>query len=212
MTYQVTANVLNVRKNPMGLIVGQLKQGDRVRVAEILSGWGRISNGWVSMAFMERVPSNHVLSTLALKYARLELGKGEVPRGSNWGKDVQGYLNSVGINVPAPWCMAFVYWVVDKASKELGQPNPLHKTGHVLTQWNAMKKLRVVGTPERGDIFIMDFGGGKGHTGFVAEIKGDRIMTIEGNSNGQGSREGVEVCGKPNGRPMRSILGYIRLS
>ena len=212
MTYQVTAKALNVRKNPMGVIVGQLKQGDRVRVAEILSGWGRISNGWVSMTFMERVPSNHVLSTLALKYARLELGKGEVPRGSNWGKDVQGYLNSVGINVPAPWCMAFVYWVVDKASKELGQPNPLHKTGHVLTQWNAMKKLRVVGTPERGDIFIMDFGGGKGHTGFVAEIKGDRIMTIEGNSNGQGSREGVEVCGKPNGRPMRSILGYIRLS
>ena len=212
MTYQITAKALNVRKNPMGLIVGQLKQGDRVRVAEILSGWGRISNGWVSMAFVERVPSNHVLSTLALKYARLELGKGEVPRGSNWGKDVQGYLNSVGINVPAPWCMAFVYWVVEKASKELGQPNPLQKTGHVLTQWNASKKLRVVGTPERGDIFIMDFGGGKGHTGFVAEIKGDRIMTIEGNSNGQGSREGVEVCGKPNGRPMRSILGYIRLS
>jgi hypothetical protein len=212
MTYQITAKALNVRKNPMGLIVGQLKQGDRVRVAEILSGWGRISNGWVSMAFVERVPSNHVLSTLALKYARLELGKGEVPRGSNWGKDVQGYLNSVGINVPAPWCMAFVYWVVEKASKELGQPNPLHKTGHVLTQWNASKKLRVVGTPERGDIFIMDFGNGKGHTGFVAEIKGDRIMTIEGNSNGQGSREGVEVCGKPNGRPMRSILGYIRLS
>jgi surface antigen len=81
-----------------------------------------------------------------------------------------------------------------------------------MSQWNASKKLRVVGTPERGDIFIMDFGGGKGHTGFVAEIKGDRIMTIEGNSNGQGSREGVEVCGKPNGRPMRSILGYIRLS
>ena len=211
MTYQVTAKALNVRKNPMGLIVGQLKQGDRVRVAEVLNNWGRISNGWVSLAHCERVPSNHVLSTLALKYARLELGKGEVPRGSNWGKDVQAYLNSVGITTPAPWCMAFVYWVVEKASNELGEPNPLLKTGHVMSQWNASKKLRVTGTPERGDIFIMDFGGGKGHTGFVAEVKGDRIMTIEGNSNGQGSREGVEVCGKPNGRQMRSILGYLRL-
>ena len=108
MTYQVTAKALNVRKNPMGLIVGQLKQGDRVRVAEVLNNWGRISNGWISLAHCERVPSTHVLSTLALKYARLELGKGEVPRGSNWGKDVQGYLNSVGITTPAPWCMAFV--------------------------------------------------------------------------------------------------------
>lgn len=211
MTYQVTAKILNVRKNPMGIIVGQLINGERVRVAEVLGGWGRIDRGWVSMAFLERVQSLHTLNTLTLKIAKSQMGMGEVPRGSNWGEPVQTYLNSVGIHSPAPWCMAFVYWCAEEASKQLGVENPLFKTGHVLTQLNKSKPLQVVGNPIRGDIFIMDFGGGKGHTGFVSEITGNVIQTIEGNSNATGSREGVVVCAKPNGRKISSIKAFLRL-
>lgn len=57
----------------------------------------------------------------------------------------------------------------------------------------------------------MDLGGGKGHAGFVTAVKGNRIETIEGNSNDEGSREGHEVCRKPGGRAISSIKGFIRI-
>lgn len=153
------------------------------------------------------------LALRALNVAKSQLGCCEVPKGSNWGKDVQKYLASVGITTPAPWCMAFVYWCVNEASKEMNMTNPLVKVGHVLTQWaKTPKAMKLTKDPKPGDIFIMDFGGGKGHTGFVTAVKGDHIETIEGNSNDEGSREGYEVCRKPGGRAIKSIVGYIRIS
>lgn len=211
MTYEVLATELNVRRTPSGLIIDRLPKGTRVRVSEIFGGWARIDRGWVSMQYLERVDSNHVLSTLTLKIAKSQMGMGEVPRGSNWGEPVQTYLASVGITSPSPWCMAFVYWCTEQASKQLGTPNPLAQTGHVMTQYAKSKALQVTGLPERGDIFIMDFGGGKGHTGFVSDVVGNTILTIEGNSNATGSREGVVVCAKPNGRKISSIKAFLRL-
>lgn len=152
------------------------------------------------------------LAMRALNVAKSQLGCCEIPKGSNWGKDVQKYLASVGITFPASWCMSFVYWCVNEAAKEMKVPNPLFKTGGVLMQWNKVNpKMKFVKNPQVGDIFIMDFGSGHGHTGFVTAVKNGRIETIEGNSNDEGSREGFEVCRKPNGRSMTSIKGYIRL-
>ena len=62
--------------------------------------------------------------------------------------------------------------------QEMDLNNPLNKTGGVLAQSVASKHLRV-DKPMKGDIFIMDFGGGKGHTGFVTQVIGDRINTVE---------------------------------
>ena len=39
-----------------------------------------------------------------------------------------------------------------------------------------------------GMIFTMDFGGGAGHTGLVESVDGGRLVTIEGNTNDDGSR------------------------
>lgn len=142
-----------------------------------------------------------------IQIALLELGKQEIPKNSNWGEHVQKYLKSVGITFPASWCMAFVYWCVTQ-SKPV---NPLVKTGGVLAQWNKIDPKYRFTTPQAGDIFIMDFGSGHGHTGFVESVIGDRIMTIEGNSNDEGSREGYEVCRKPNGRKISSCKGFIRI-
>jgi hypothetical protein len=146
-----------------------------------------------------------------IEIAQTQLGLEEVPRGSNWGDVVKQYLSSVGIDFPASWCMAFVYWVTDKRAKELGVANPLIKTGGVLRQWNEINPNYKVKVPQVGDIFIMDFGQGHGHTGFVTGVVGNRIETIEGNSNDDGSREGYEVCAKPGGRQISSIKGFIRL-
>lgn len=141
-----------------------------------------------------------------LQIAITQIGKEEIPKGSNWGEHVQKYLASVGITFPASWCMAFVYW----CCKQSNPNTPLIKTGGVLAQWNQIPIKYKVKTPLPGDIFIMDFGGGKGHTGFVESVSGDIIHTIEGNSNDDGSREGYEVCRKPGGRKISSMKGFIR--
>lgn len=148
-----------------------------------------------------------------------ELGKEETPRGSNWGPHVQKYLKSVGINFPASWCMAFVYWCVEEAKVRIpdgtgGLRNPLVKTGGVLKQWNDIEKQfrqpkSKFSTPQPGDIFIMDYGKGFGHTGFVEKVVGDRIHTIEGNTNDEGDREGYEVARRV--RKISSCKGFIRI-
>lgn len=150
------------------------------------------------------------LSNKAIEIAITQLGKEEQPRGSNWGSDVKAYLNSVGINFPASWCAAFVYWCFREASGYLSTPPPLIRTGGVLNHWSSAKKQYKFTTPEVGDIFIMDLGHGLGHTGIVIEVSADRksVLTIEGNTNDTGSREGYEVCKRS--RPTSSIKGYLR--
>lgn len=133
-----------------------------------------------------------------LEIAIQEIGKEETPRGSNWGPDVQKYLHSVGINFPASWCMAFVYYCVDQACHISGTANPLYKTGGVLAQWNnvinAYKHPATLANCKPGAVFIMDLGKGLGHTGFIENVVGEDVHTIEGNTNDSGSREGYEVC------------------
>lgn len=143
-----------------------------------------------------------------IQIAVLELGNAEEPKGSNAGPHVEKYLKSVGLKGGFAWCMAFVHWCVEQS----GPKNVLVHTAGVMDQWHRINPKYKVTTPQPGDIFIMDFGGGKGHTGFVEDVKGDRIMTIEGNSNDEGSREGYEVCRKPGGRKISSCIGFIRIT
>ena len=146
----------------------------------------------------------------SIEVAISQLGVSERPEHDNKGAEVEKYLASVGLAGGYSWCMAFVYWCTIEAAKSQGTLPPLKKTGGVLAQWNSINAKFKFLKPRAGDIFIMDFGGGKGHTGFVESVVGDRIMTIEGNSNDDGSREGYEVCRKPNGRKISSCIGFIR--
>jgi hypothetical protein len=141
-----------------------------------------------------------------LELAITQLDKKEIPVGSNWGKDVQGYLASVDLYTPNSWCMAFVYWCV----RNSGMVNPLVRTGGCLAQWNKIDKKYRKKTPMPGDIFIQDHGKGKGHTGIVEAVQGDKISTIEGNTNDEGSREGYEVCRRV--RLISSCVGFIRIN
>jgi hypothetical protein len=156
------------------------------------------------------------MSTLAqrtFEIALSQIGVTEEPKGSNGGPQVTQYLKSIGLGAGHAWCMAFVYWCVNEACKELGLKNPLIKTGGVLHQWNNVKHLRLL--PNRssaikaGDIFIMDYGRGLGHTGIVGQLSNSVLYTIEGNTNDEGSREGYEVAERQ--RTITSIKGVIQL-
>jgi hypothetical protein len=71
------------------------------------------------------------------------------------------------------------------------------------------QKLRVT-IPQAGDIFVMDFGNGAGHTGIVEKVLPNGILqTIEGNTNDDGSRDGYEVCRRA--RSVTKIKGFLRI-
>lgn len=147
------------------------------------------------------------LTDKAIEIAITQIGQQENPRGSNWGEPVKTYLHGVGIDFPASWCMAFVYWCFNQAATNLGTLNPLIKTGGVLRAWNEAASHHVL-IAQPGDIFIQDHGHGLGHTGIVESAGQGTVNTIEGNTNDTGSREGYAVCRKI--RLKTSIKGYLR--
>lgn len=149
------------------------------------------------------------LSQTALDIAITQLGVSEEPKGSNDGKQIKEYLKSAGILVPAPWCMSFVYWCFDKASKSLSVRNPLVKTGGVMRQWKGASALYAAKKPyQEGDVFILNLGKGLGHTGIIEAVDGEFAVTIEGNTNDEGSREGYEVARRR--RKIASFSGVLR--
>lgn len=153
-----------------------------------------------------------MLAQEVITVAQSQLGVSEVPKGSNSGKQVNAYLRSVGLAAGNPWCMAFVYWCVAKAADKLGIENKLVKTGSCLHQYNNTTLRKIPNRSKAikaGDIFIMEFKGGTGHTGFVTKVTGGLIETIEGNTNDDGSREGYEVAKRT--RTISSIKGFIQL-
>ena len=146
-------------------------------------------------------PAAGSLRAQVLKVAAEEVGVREVPLGSNRGPRVDEYLNAVGPGLLGqPWCMAFVYSCFDEAAAALGVPNPAPRTASVLRCWQlAQSQLgadvvpaeKAKGDPSLvlpGMVFFIDTGGGHGHAGFVADVIGGTLVTIEGNTSEAGLR------------------------
>lgn len=128
----------------------------------------------------------------------------EVPPNSNRGPAVERYLARVGLGPGFAWCCAFVYWCFDEAAKSMGRANPMFRTAGCLAHWagapgagaRRIQRFQAVADPgllQPGMIFIMDFGGGAGHTGLIERVNGGLIDTIEGNTDASKTREGGGV-------------------
>lgn len=142
-----------------------------------------------------------------LGIAAAEIGVMEVPPGSNRGPRVDEYLRAVGLDPSEdsyPWCAAFVYWSFQKAAAQVGNENPCIRTAGVLDHWSKAGQAGATRlSPQAviddfsllkpGLIFVISTGGGKGHMGIVEDFRDDRLVTIEGNTNLPGDREGVGV-------------------
>lgn len=162
----------------------------------------------------------------ALKMAITQIGVMEQPPGSNRGPEVDRYLRAAGLDPTKgnfPWCASFVYFCFNEAAKALGRQNPVIRTAGVLDHW---QRAGTAGIPritaasahmhealvKPGLIFIIDTGGGAGHTGFVENVVAGKLVTVEGNTNDGGSREGVGVF-RRNGRRIRDInVGFVDYS
>ena len=186
--------------------------------------WG-VMFGASSVPLVAEAPSP--LTKAALDVAFSQVGVMEDPLGSNRGPEVDGYLRAAGKD-PAEgsfaWCVAFTHFCYLKASEKLGLANPHIKTVGVLDHWNKAKNKKnvvrithadAVGSPallKPGCLFIIDTGGGNGHSGIVAEVANGRLITVEGNTNDNGSRNGIGVF-RRDARKINSInKGFIDYS
>ena len=165
--------------------------------------WGALFGNPVA----SRSAATSPLTTQALVIAATEIGTEENPLGSNRGPRVDQYLRSVGIDPTRgsfPWCAAFAYFCFQSAADFLKTPNPVIKTAGVLDHWNQagqkgiprLSSIDVTANPslvQPGMLFIISTGSGNGHTGIVEKIDGVQLTTIEGNTNLDGSREGIGV-------------------
>jgi hypothetical protein len=161
-----------------------------------------------------------------LEVAASQVGVMEDPPGSNRGPQVDQYLRAVGLHPAAgsfPWCAAFVYFCAQQAGQDLGRPNPMIKTAGVLEHWSEAGTRRIPRVlPEQasenptlvkpGQIFLLSTGGGHGHMGLIEQVKGGKLLTIEGNTNDGGSREGVGVFRRESRRIGKINLGFIDYS
>ncbi|OYD77419.1 UNVERIFIED_ORG: putative peptidoglycan binding protein [Burkholderia sp. CF145] len=168
----------------------------------------------------------------AIAIAASQEGQMEQPKGANKGGMVDKYLRATGLdpNVGTPdsrpWCMCFVFWVFEQAGKQLLQANPVPKTASCHQHWKLAagvpKARRILAKDALGDrslikpgqIFVLDFGGGQGHTGIVeAVLPGGALQTIEGNSNLDGSRNGVGVFRLKRRKPSDDeLVGFVDYS
>ncbi len=145
------------------------------------------------------------LAAAALAEAMTQIGVMEQPPGSNRGPQVDAYLTEAGVGVGNFWCMAFVYWCFKHGAANQGMQNLFPRTAGCLDAWNRVKtgmptriltKARAMADPslvKPGMVFILDHGGGLGHTGIIKSVSGGALRTVEGNSNPNGSSNGIGV-------------------
>lgn len=137
-----------------------------------------------------------------LGVAYTQLGVHEVG-GKNRGPQVDEYIKSVGLDPDGQhaWCAAFVCWCVRKAGKSLKQ------SAKVSRLWELNQDLAVF-EPQPGDIAIHLNDDETGHCGIVDSATETDIMSVEGNTNAAGSREGDRVAFKT--RPRIYWQAFIR--
>lgn len=130
------------------------------------------------------VPQRNSVNEI-MNIARAELGVRE-KTGKNDGIKVEAYLKYVGFKKGNPWCAAYVSWVF----KQAGYPKPR-------TAWSPslFPSARLIKEPSAGMVFGIYFLDLKriAHCGLIENIQGDFLLTIEGNTNVEGSREGQGV-------------------
>jgi len=124
-----------------------------------------------------------------------EIGTKELT-GHNDGQRVEEYLASCGLKRGQPWCAAFVCWTFKKAGVKaiISGYSPNWFTPKYVIYSRGGKHNLSPKTADVGGIYFADKGR-IAHTFFIDEWKEDssNAITVEGNTNSQGAREG-EGC------------------
>ena len=147
------------------------------------------------------------LPSSIIRIATAEIGVEEV-NGTNCGPRVNEYKAATWLDPKQswPWCAAFVCWVLQQALKDTGTPEtktfkrPRTAGAWDMENWSLQQDDSTqTKKPHRndiqaGDIVVFKFS----HIGFAVSTPdaAGYVTTIEGNTDGQGSREGGAVLRK----------------
>lgn len=130
--------------------------------------------------------------------ARAEIGVKE-RSGHNDGERVEAYLATVKLKKGNPWCAAYLSWVFQQA----GYPAP--RSG-----WSPdlFPRSRLTTALLPGNVLGIYFPqlGRIAHVGLLERVAGDYCITLEGNTNISGARDGDGVYRKRRHR--RTIYRY----
>jgi hypothetical protein len=137
--------------------------------------------------------------------AKKYIGETEKPANSGFlDADFEARMHQVGFQKSQAWCSYFAELVFKEAYPErFADLDKLFNAGAVAT-FNNFKKAgyAISMTPTPGALVIwQNVKSGRphwtGHAGIVAQvISTERFISIEGNTNGSGGREGIAVCMK----------------
>lgn len=197
-------------------LFGSFKNGNAVR-AVVQYAMVAVLCFNTSVGISQPVSSSVKVECL-LDIARMNLNVTENPLGSNWGEEIKYYLSYCNLKTPNPWCAAFVCYCLSNVGCDISHP----KFGLVAmwskNEWAAnvvidSRKSGVNISPsdvKPGDIFTIYYSNLKrdGHIGIVEKIEGGKLVTIEGNTNSGGSREGIGVYRRT--RSLNSISKILR--
>ena len=156
------------------------------------------------------------LSEIARKY----IGQKEKPGNSGFvDASFEQAMKEIGWRASWPWCAAFVRLCVREAIKGGEQLEDCTTMGAVRTFHAYGEKMRIGKTPLVDSIAVWRHWksgkpsqDGSGHIAIVASVGVDSFGTIEGNTNGAGSREGDRVAEKTrplNFEPVKDGLTLI---
>lgn len=162
------------------------------------------------------------MTNLIAKIASEEIGVKE--SGTNSGAKIREYQACTALRPAAwPWCAAFVCWVIDQwlddpeAVKWLNLKTvvpekwrPRTALAYGFLKWAEDRPSTTLIFPDNakakaGDIVVYDFS----HVGIVIRDLGSKIVTVEGNTNGAGSREGDGVYQKTRNKSI--ARNFIRI-
>ena len=136
----------------------------------------------------------------AARIALGEKGISESPAGSNRVK------YSVWYGMIGPWCAMFVSWVYAQA----GLPFRYAYVPYIVRDARAGRNgLRVVSSPQRGDVVCYQFGSEPDHCGiFLRWIDAHSFEAIEGNTSLTSNDNGGRVMVRH--RPRSAVVAFVR--
>lgn len=138
--------------------------------------------------------ASDIVTKVKYTYSK-EIGVREAS-GKNDGNKVEEYLKSVGLGKGYSWCAAFVSWTYQQANvshpKSAWAPSFFPKSKIIYQSGKTFQ------TPRTGDVFGIYYPSKKriAHVGFIDTWSDSFVVTVEGNTNEAGSREGDGVYRK----------------
>jgi len=164
------------------------------------------------------VPTMAELNLAVLEVARQYIGVREIG-GPNRGPEVELFQKAVdGRATSEAWCMAFVQFSIKAVEDMHGIESRLHRSENCLAVWTRTPpelRLAINFPPGPGHIMIWNVPGTeRGHAGIIMGRNTEgNFLTVEGNTNDAGSREGDGVYVKtrtPTGSERFRVLGWLR--